>query len=83
MDAIVTWKIPDAAAADRFFRTVRTPEQAKKILGPLVNGRLAAVISTLPIDDLIGVIDVQTALAGVIGLPAGCSGRARSSSRWT
>jgi membrane protease subunit HflC len=70
VDAAVTWKIPDADAADRFFRTVRTPEQAKKVLGPLVNGRLAAVISALPIDDLIGVVDVQTAAAGVIGLPA-------------
>jgi membrane protease subunit HflC len=70
VDAYVTWKIPDSDAADRYFRTVRTPEQAKKILGPLVNGRLAAVISTLPIDDLIGVADTESGLAGVIGLPA-------------
>src|SRR5581483_1976498 len=34
------------------------------------NGRLAAVISSLPLDDLIGVIDTQAALAGVVGLPA-------------
>jgi membrane protease subunit HflC len=74
VDASVTWKVPDAAAADRFFRTVRTPEQAKKILGPLVNGRLAAVISALPIDDLIGVVDVQTAAAGVFGSLAVASG---------
>lgn len=67
VDASVTWKIPDAGAADRFFRTVRTPEQARKVLGPLVNGRLAAVISALPMDDLIGVVDVQTAAAGVLG----------------
>lgn len=70
VDAYVTWKIPNSDAADQFFRTVRTPEQAKKILGPLVNGRLAAVISTLPIDDLIGVADAESGLAGVIGLPA-------------
>lgn len=70
VDATVTWRIPDAGAADRFFRTVRTPEQARKILAPLVNGRLAAVISALPLDELIGVIDVQTAMAGVVGLPA-------------
>ena len=74
VDAFVTWKIPDAEAADRFVKAVRTPEQAKKILGPLVNGRLAAVISTMPIDDLIGVTDTQTALAAigagvVTGLP--------------
>lgn len=70
VDAYLTWKIPNSDAADRFFRTVRTPEQAKKILGPLVNGRLAAVISTLPIDDLIGVADTESGLAGAIGLPA-------------
>jgi modulator of FtsH protease HflC len=70
VDAYVTWKIPNSDSADRFFRTVRTPEQAKKILAPLVNGRLAAVISTLPIDDLIGVADTESGLAGVIGLPA-------------
>jgi membrane protease subunit HflC len=63
VDAFVTWKIPDAEAADRFVKAVRTPEQAKKILAPLINGRLAAVISTMPIDDLIGVADSQTAMA--------------------
>ncbi len=57
VDAFVTWKIPDTDAADRFVKTVRTPEQAKKILGPLINGRLATVISTMPIEDLIGVTD--------------------------
>ncbi|QJW97321.1 protease modulator HflC [Frigoriglobus tundricola] len=74
VDAFVTWKIPVADAADRFVKAVRTPEQAKKILGPLINGRLAAVISTMPIDDLIGVTDTQTTLAAlgggaVTGLP--------------
>ena len=67
VDAFVTWKIPDANAADRFVKTVRTPEQARKILAPLINGRLAAVISTMPIDDLIGVTDTQTTLAAVGG----------------
>jgi membrane protease subunit HflC len=70
VDASLTWKIPDAEAADRFFRTVRTPEQAKKVLGPLINGRLAAVISALKMDDLIGVIDSQTTTAAWIGYPA-------------
>ena len=70
VDAYVTWKIPSSDAADQFFRTVRTPEQARKILAPLVNGRLAAVISTLPIDDLIGVADTELGLAGVMGIPA-------------
>ena len=70
VDASLTWKIPNAEAADRFFRTVRTPEQAKKVLGPLVNGRLAAVISALKMDDLIGVVDSQTMTAAWIGFPA-------------
>ena len=58
VDAFVTWKIPDAAAADRFVKVVRTPEQAKKILSPLINGRLAALISTMPLDDLISVAEL-------------------------
>ena len=70
VDASVTWKIPDPAAADRFFRTVRTPEQARKVLGPLINGRLAAVISALEMDKLISVLDVQTAMAGITGFAA-------------
>lgn len=55
VDAFVTWKIPDAAAADRFVRTVGTPEQARRILAPQVNGRLAAAVSSLPLDSLIAV----------------------------
>ncbi len=74
VDAFVTWKVPNAEAADLFVKSIRTPEQAKKILGPLINGRLAAVISTMPIDDLIGVGDAQSALivvggGAVAGLP--------------
>jgi len=58
VDAFVTWKIPDAAAADRFLTVMRTPEQAKKILAPLINGRLAAIISTMPLDELVGVAEI-------------------------
>ena len=57
VDAFMTWRIPDAAAADRFIRTVGTAEQAKRILGPRINGRLAAIISTMPLEDLIAVAD--------------------------
>ncbi|OWK47437.1 protease modulator HflC [Fimbriiglobus ruber] len=56
-DAFVTWRVPDAAAADRFVRTVGTPEQARRVLGPRINGRLATVISNMPIDELIAVAD--------------------------
>jgi membrane protease subunit HflC len=59
VDAFVTWKIPDATAADRFVKVVRTPEQARKILAPLINGRLAALISTMPLDDLISVAELE------------------------
>ena len=57
VDAFVTWRVPDADAADRFVRTVGTPDQARRVLGPRINGRLAAVISTMPLDDLIAVAD--------------------------
>lgn len=70
VDAFVTWRIPDAAAAEQFIKTVRTPEQARKILAPLINGRLAAVISTMPLEELISVVDVDTALAGAAGVIA-------------
>ena len=34
VDAFVTWRIPDAVAADQFIRSVGTPEQVKRILAP-------------------------------------------------
>jgi membrane protease subunit HflC len=58
VDAFVCWRIPDAKAADRFIRTVGTPEQARRLLTPRITGRLAAVISNLPLDDVIKVADV-------------------------
>ncbi|MBM3981258.1 MAG: hypothetical protein FJ304_13410 [Planctomycetes bacterium] len=63
VDVFVTWKIPDASAADRFVKTVRTPEQAKKVLGPLINGRLGAVVSDMLLEDLVHYIDTKAALA--------------------
>ncbi len=57
VDAFVAWRIPDAAAADRFTRTVGSPEAARRILAPRVNGKLAAIIGTLPLDDLVAVAD--------------------------
>src|SRR5262245_19284613 len=63
VDCFVTWKIPDAEAADRFVKTVRTPEQARKILAPLINGRLAAIVSSMALEDLVRPIDTQAAVA--------------------
>ncbi|HEY3787950.1 MAG TPA: SPFH domain-containing protein [Urbifossiella sp.] len=77
VDAFLTWKIPDAMAADQFVKVIRTPEQARKILAPLINGRLAAIISTMPLDDLIGVADVELGLAGVAGAPASLAAEGR------
>jgi membrane protease subunit HflC len=72
VDATVTWKIPDAKAADRFLRAVRSrsPEEARKKLGPMINSRLASVIGGVPIETLIDVVDTQTATAGIVGVAA-------------
>ncbi|MCS7021857.1 MAG: protease modulator HflC [Gemmataceae bacterium] len=67
VEAVVVWRIPDGAAADRFFRTLRTPEQARAILAPLLNGRLAAAVSAVPLDEWIGPIDTQLATAALTG----------------
>jgi modulator of FtsH protease HflC len=59
VDAFVCWRVPDATAADRFIRTVGTAEQARRLLTPRLTGRLAAVISNLPLDDVIQVADAE------------------------
>ena len=70
VDAFVTWRVPDADAADRFVRTVGTADQARRVLGPRINGRLAAVISTMPLDDLIAVADEAAVDARSVALHA-------------
>jgi modulator of FtsH protease HflC len=57
VDAFVCWRVPDATAADRFIRTVGTAEQARRLLTPRLTGRLAAVISNLPLEEVIRVAD--------------------------
>ena len=57
VDAFVSWRVADAAGADRFVRTLGTPEQVKRVLGPQISGRLGAIISTLPMEALIAVAD--------------------------
>jgi modulator of FtsH protease HflC len=57
VDAFVCWKVPDTASADRFVRAVGSPEQARRLLTPLISGRLSAVVSNMPIDDLISLAD--------------------------
>lgn len=55
VDAFVTWRIPDGEAADQFIRAVGTPEQVKRLLAPQFSGRLAAVVGSLSLDQLIAV----------------------------
>ena len=57
VDAFVSWRVADADGADRFVRTLGTPDQVKRVLGPQISGRLGAIISTLPMDALIAVAD--------------------------
>jgi modulator of FtsH protease HflC len=77
VDGYVCWRISDKNGVDKFIRTVGTPERAKAILGPRIGGRVGAVISKMPLEDLIhvvpanqpGAIDIrmdklQTALLG-------------------
>jgi len=70
VEAFVAWRIPNAEAADRFFRTLRTSEQARHVLAPLLNGRLAAAISAVPMREWIGPVDTQTATSALTGWPS-------------
>ena len=55
VEAFVAWRVPDAAAADTFFRTVGTPDQAERLLAPRLAGRLAAAVGRRPLDALVSV----------------------------
>ncbi len=57
VDAFFTWRVPDAAAADTFVRTLGTPDQVRRVIGPRVGARLATAVATLPLDALIAVAD--------------------------
>jgi membrane protease subunit HflC len=47
------WRIPDREAVDRFIRRIGTPEQARTILGQLINARLSAATGRMRLEDLI------------------------------
>jgi len=55
VDAFVCWRVPDDAAAKQYLRAVGSPERARQLLGPLLTGRLAAVISNMPLEEVISV----------------------------
>lgn len=60
VDAFVTWRVPDAVAADQFVRAVGTPDQVKKLLAPQISGRLAAVVGGMSLDELASVPKADT-----------------------
>src|SRR5207302_172098 len=53
IDAYAVWRVPDAAAAERFILTVGTPERAREILSDRLRGRLGAAIADRKFSDLI------------------------------
>jgi modulator of FtsH protease HflC len=53
LDAYVVWRIPDAAACERFILTVGTVEQARAILRDRFRGKLGAAIARTKFGDLI------------------------------
>jgi len=53
IDAYVVWRVPDAAAAERFIVTIGTPEQAREILRDRIRGRLGAAVARMQLEDLI------------------------------
>jgi len=57
IDAYITWRIPDAKAADQFVRSVGSAEEVRRVLGPRITGRLAAVVSGMSLNKLIAVVN--------------------------
>lgn len=57
--AYVVWRIAGADGVDRFIRTVGNPQMARDILEQRIKSRLGAVISNLPIDELISVVPAE------------------------
>jgi membrane protease subunit HflC len=55
VDGFVSWRIADEKGVDQFIRTIGTPERAREILGPRIAGRVGAIISQMPLDELIRV----------------------------
>jgi membrane protease subunit HflC len=63
VDAYVCWRIPETRSADQFYKTVRTPEEARRLLTPRITSRLSAVISAMQMEDIIQAVDQGTSLA--------------------
>jgi membrane protease subunit HflC len=63
LDAYVCWRIPDAAAVERFVRTVGTLDLARSLLTQRVGSDLGAIVGQMELSELIndqpGVVDRQ------------------------
>ncbi|MGL4421980.1 MAG: SPFH domain-containing protein [Gemmataceae bacterium] len=55
VDVTIVWRVPEANAAEQFLRTLGTAEQARRVIAPRINSRLASILSTMPMDALISV----------------------------
>ncbi|GEM_PF-3679042 len=55
VEAYVLWRIADRDAVDRFVKRLGSPERARSILGPRINGQLGAAVAQLRMDDLVSV----------------------------
>jgi membrane protease subunit HflC len=55
VEAYVLWKIADRDTVGRFVTSLGTPQRARDILGPRINGQLGAAIAQLRMDDLVSV----------------------------
>jgi membrane protease subunit HflC len=53
VEAYVCWRIPDAQAVDLFIKTMGNAQQARAIVGPLVNSELSSEIGRMKMDELI------------------------------
>jgi membrane protease subunit HflC len=55
LDAYISWRIAGSEGADRFVRTLGTPDAAQRLLAQRVNGELGAAIAELEQEDLISI----------------------------
>ena len=57
VDAYLAWRVPDAAAAERFARTLGGAEGVRRVLAPRAAARVADAVSATPAGELLGVAD--------------------------
>ncbi len=55
VESFALWRIPDSECAERFARSLGTPDQVARVLVPRLSARTASAVSESPLDDLVGV----------------------------